>query len=428
MRCCQSLHADLTVVGQHQEDLAEGRQLSRRRPQGLPVDRLQREHAGPLGQHLRQPGVARQHLRRHRALRRARPGPRRGRSVPTRCPATSRRARCPARAPTRQPAAPRRPPARLRAPPPRRPRPRRRRARRPRTSRAGPNSGLGGLSQLLDPLLGGSGDGRAALVPQRQGRPRRRRCAWSCWPACSSAVGAPADDADLSRQRRLLQRTRPVHRRRRRRARREGRHGDPGAERGRQGARRPGRGPGHQDPRLGLRVAGGAATARVARRRPQPGLHRRARTWPPGATIPEDHTTVPVSTDEVLKELQHTLNALNPHAVGDLVTNLATDLDGQGANLNKLIAVGRRDGPAAGGQGQRPGSAQRDAGPADRHPRYRHRPDRAAGQAVRHRLDHRGPALGPAQRRHHPAGRRQHRRWSTCWCPTSSRSRRTWAR
>ncbi len=57
-----------------------------------------------------------------------------------------------------------------------------------------------------------------------------------------------------------------------------------------------------------------------------------------GATIPEDHTAVPVSTDEVLKELQHTLNAINPHAVGDLVSNLATDLDGQGSNLNKLIA------------------------------------------------------------------------------------------
>ncbi len=57
-----------------------------------------------------------------------------------------------------------------------------------------------------------------------------------------------------------------------------------------------------------------------------------------GATIPEQRTAVPVSTDEVLKELQHTLNALNPNAVGDLVTNLATDLDGQGGNLNKLIA------------------------------------------------------------------------------------------
>ncbi len=56
------------------------------------------------------------------------------------------------------------------------------------------------------------------------------------------------------------------------------------------------------------------------------------------ATIPQDHTAVPVSTDELLKELQRTLNAINPHAVGNLVTNLATDLDGQGANLNKLIA------------------------------------------------------------------------------------------
>jgi phospholipid/cholesterol/gamma-HCH transport system substrate-binding protein len=57
-----------------------------------------------------------------------------------------------------------------------------------------------------------------------------------------------------------------------------------------------------------------------------------------GATIPEEHTAVPVSTDELLKELQHTLDAINPHAVGSLVTNLATDLNGQGANLNKLIA------------------------------------------------------------------------------------------
>jgi virulence factor Mce-like protein len=56
-----------------------------------------------------------------------------------------------------------------------------------------------------------------------------------------------------------------------------------------------------------------------------------------GATIPERDTAVPISTDEVLKEIQHTLNALNPHAVGDLVSNLAQDLDGQGSNLNKLI-------------------------------------------------------------------------------------------
>ncbi len=59
---------------------------------------------------------------------------------------------------------------------------------------------------------------------------------------------------------------------------------------------------------------------------------------PSDATISEQHTAVPVSTDEILKELQHTLNALNPHAVGSLVSNLATDLNGQGQNLNKLIA------------------------------------------------------------------------------------------
>jgi virulence factor Mce-like protein len=56
-----------------------------------------------------------------------------------------------------------------------------------------------------------------------------------------------------------------------------------------------------------------------------------------GTTIPENRTSVPVSTDEVLKELQRTLNAINPHAVGDLVSNLASDLNGQGASLNKLI-------------------------------------------------------------------------------------------
>jgi phospholipid/cholesterol/gamma-HCH transport system substrate-binding protein len=56
-----------------------------------------------------------------------------------------------------------------------------------------------------------------------------------------------------------------------------------------------------------------------------------------GATIPESRTTVPVSTDQLLKQLQRTLNALNPQAVGDLITNLAQDLDGQGAGLNQLI-------------------------------------------------------------------------------------------
>jgi phospholipid/cholesterol/gamma-HCH transport system substrate-binding protein len=60
-------------------------------------------------------------------------------------------------------------------------------------------------------------------------------------------------------------------------------------------------------------------------------------TLPTGSTIPESRTSVPVSTDQFLKELQRTLKALNPHAVSDLITNLAVDLDGQGQNLNNLI-------------------------------------------------------------------------------------------
>ena len=39
-----------------------------------------------------------------------------------------------------------------------------------------------------------------------------------------------------------------------------------------------------------------------------------------GTTIAQSHTAVPVSTDEVLKELQRTLNTINPNAVGDLVS------------------------------------------------------------------------------------------------------------
>jgi len=58
----------------------------------------------------------------------------------------------------------------------------------------------------------------------------------------------------------------------------------------------------------------------------------------PHATIEESHTTVPVNTDQLLKQLRRTLDALNPHAVGGLITNLAQDLDGQGAGLNALIS------------------------------------------------------------------------------------------
>jgi phospholipid/cholesterol/gamma-HCH transport system substrate-binding protein len=57
-----------------------------------------------------------------------------------------------------------------------------------------------------------------------------------------------------------------------------------------------------------------------------------------GATIPLSRTAVPVSTERVLKSLQAMLKKVNPHAVGNLVTNLADDLQGQGTNLNRLIA------------------------------------------------------------------------------------------
>jgi phospholipid/cholesterol/gamma-HCH transport system substrate-binding protein len=57
-----------------------------------------------------------------------------------------------------------------------------------------------------------------------------------------------------------------------------------------------------------------------------------------GAVIPMSRTAVPVSTEQVLKSLRQTLERVNPHAVGNLVSNLAQDLSGQGKNLNRLIA------------------------------------------------------------------------------------------
>ena len=155
-----------------------------------------------------------------------------------------------------------------------------------------------------------------------------------------------------------------------------------------------------------LRLARLAAAARLTRRRPEPRLHRRPLP-PPGATIAESHTAVPVSTDEVLKELQHTLNTINPNAVGNLVSNLATDLDGQGANLNKLIAsaAGTVQLLADKGNdlGQLNGTLAQLTGTLDT--------DTAQIEHLVEQYDtvstHPGPALGAAQRRHHPAGRRQ---------------------
>jgi len=58
----------------------------------------------------------------------------------------------------------------------------------------------------------------------------------------------------------------------------------------------------------------------------------------PGAVIPEGRTSVPISTDQLLRDLQQYLGQVNAPAVGGLVTNLAQDLQGQA--LNSLIANG----------------------------------------------------------------------------------------
>lgn len=56
-----------------------------------------------------------------------------------------------------------------------------------------------------------------------------------------------------------------------------------------------------------------------------------------GATIPLSRTSVPVSTDQLLKDLQSFLSQINPHQTGSLVTNLAADLTGEGAGLHALL-------------------------------------------------------------------------------------------
>lgn len=60
----------------------------------------------------------------------------------------------------------------------------------------------------------------------------------------------------------------------------------------------------------------------------------------PDATIPESRTSVPVSIDQLLRDLQQYLGEVNDKSVSDLVTNLSQDLSGQGQALNQLIANG----------------------------------------------------------------------------------------
>lgn len=55
------------------------------------------------------------------------------------------------------------------------------------------------------------------------------------------------------------------------------------------------------------------------------------------AVIPMSRTSVPISTNRLLLDLQTYLAKINPHAVGGVVTNLSQDLKGQGQGLNTLI-------------------------------------------------------------------------------------------
>ncbi len=57
----------------------------------------------------------------------------------------------------------------------------------------------------------------------------------------------------------------------------------------------------------------------------------------PGGVVPETRTSVPVSTNELLKALSSYLTGINPKNIGDLVNNLSQDLSGQSQQLNSLI-------------------------------------------------------------------------------------------
>jgi virulence factor Mce-like protein len=56
-----------------------------------------------------------------------------------------------------------------------------------------------------------------------------------------------------------------------------------------------------------------------------------------GAVIPLDRTSIPVEPDEALAALKRFLDSLDPSATGRLITNLADDLDGNGAALNGAL-------------------------------------------------------------------------------------------
>jgi phospholipid/cholesterol/gamma-HCH transport system substrate-binding protein len=58
------------------------------------------------------------------------------------------------------------------------------------------------------------------------------------------------------------------------------------------------------------------------------------------SVIPESRTSVPVSTDQILRDLQQYLGQVNSQALSGTISNLAQDLQGQGQALNELISQG----------------------------------------------------------------------------------------
>jgi phospholipid/cholesterol/gamma-HCH transport system substrate-binding protein len=50
-----------------------------------------------------------------------------------------------------------------------------------------------------------------------------------------------------------------------------------------------------------------------------------------------EHTIIPVEPDEALAAIKEFLDSLDPHGIGDLVTNLEEDLRGNGAGLNSAL-------------------------------------------------------------------------------------------
>ena len=57
-----------------------------------------------------------------------------------------------------------------------------------------------------------------------------------------------------------------------------------------------------------------------------------------GDVIPLERTAVPVEPDEALAALKEFLDRLDPNATGRLVQNLAADLEGNGATLNRALS------------------------------------------------------------------------------------------